>query len=558
MTTETKASLPSTDTPAHLIQIPGPMPSTLFEQDGLIKTGILNCASFLDDCVDEREWGSRVAIIAENGEEWTYAELRNAANAVAAALTQRYRVARGSRVILHGHSTPLMIALWFAVLKAGAVIVTTMPLLKARELAAIATKSGASLALVDHRLQLEVQAAARLAPVIETIIPYGPYDFFGMQGNIRTHKTHYTNAPVQADDPAMIAFTSGSTGRARGTVHFHRDVHAICHCFPTHVLKSDDSDIFITTSPLGFTYGLGAALLFPLSVGAAVILMQTVTPEQFSTLARRYRPTIFFSTPTFFRMLLHTAGHDLSWVPKKCVSAGEPLPAQTRRAWESATGGTLIDGLGSTEMLHIFAWSTGDHAGAFAGKPVPGYRLVVLREDRSPAGPGELGILGVKGPTGCRYLDDVASQTAAVYNGWHLTGDIGYMDEQGRFHHVGRQDDLIVSSGYKLSACEIEEAIQSHPIVQECAVVQVPDWIRGHIIKAYVVLKSDGSASETQKKVIQDHVKSLIAPYKYPREIEFIDALPRTQSGKIQKFRLASRAHGERRPIELPGQNAEH
>jgi 2-aminobenzoate-CoA ligase len=425
------------------------------------------------------------------------------------------------------------------VLKAGGVVVCTMPLLRARELGYLIDKAQIALALCDSRVARELEQAAASTPTLSRIVEFGTDAVGSLDTLMRSRPGSFTNVSTAADDVALIAFTSGTTGQAKGTMHFHRDVLAICDLFPRHVLRPSRDDIFCGSPPLAFTFGLGGLLLFPMRIGASTVLLEQATPPQLLQGIQDFRATVCFTAPTAYRaMAASVAGVDLSSL-KKCVSAGEHLPAATFEKWRAATGLKIIDGIGSTEMLHIFISASGDDIRpGSTGRAVPGYRARIIDADGNDVAPGTIGHLAVQGATGCRYLDDTERQRAYVKNGWNLPGDSYRMDEEGYFWYQARTDDLIVSSGYKISGPEVENALLDHPAVSECGVVGIPDEERGCIVKAFVVLRSGITASEAMMKELQDFVKSQIAPYKYPRSIEFVSALPRTETGKLQRFRL--------------------
>jgi 2-aminobenzoate-CoA ligase len=433
----------------------------------------------------------------------------------------------------------MMAACWFAVLKAGGVVVCTMPLLRARELGYLIDKAQIALALCDSRVARELEQAAASTPTLSRIVEFGTDAVGSLDTLMRSRPGSFTNVSTAADDVALIAFTSGTTGQAKGTMHFHRDVLAICDLFPRHVLRPSRDDIFCGSPPLAFTFGLGGLLLFPMRIGASTVLLEQATPPQLLQGIQDFRATVCFTAPTAYRaMAASVAGVDLSSL-KKCVSAGEHLPAATFEKWRAATGLKIIDGIGSTEMLHIFISASGDDIRpGSTGRAVAGYRARIIDADGNDVAPGTIGHLAVRGATGCRYLDDTERQRAYVKNGWNLPGDSYRMDEEGYFWYQARTDDLIVSSGYKISGPEVENALLDHPAVSECGVVGIPDEERGCIVKAFVVLRSGITASEPLMKELQDFVKSQIAPYKYPRSIEFVSALPRTETGKLQRFRL--------------------
>jgi 2-aminobenzoate-CoA ligase len=353
----------------------------------------------------------------------------------------------------------------------------------------------------------------------------------------------FENAPTLADDTAIIAFTSGTTGLPKGTMHFHRDLLAICDAFPRHVLRADADDLFCGSPPLAFTFGLGGILLFPMRIGAATLLLEQATPPNLLKGISRHRATVCFTAPTAYRAMLGLLGDvDISSL-RKCVSAGEALPRATFEAWRAATGISIIDGIGSTEMLHIFISAAEDDIRpGSTGRVVPGYEARIVDDHGQEVRPGEIGRLAVRGPTGCRYLDDSDRQRTYVQNGWNITGDTYRRDENGYFWYQARNDDMIVSSGYNISGPEVENALLEHPSVAECGVIGVPDSDRGSIIKAFVVLRTGFEGCDALVRELQDFVKKEIAPYKYPRQIEFVPSLPRTETGKLQRFRLRSGA----------------
>ena len=498
---------------------------------------VMNCAAELLDTMVGQGNGDRIALRFPGG-TWTYRELLEHSNRIAHVLTRDLGLVPGNRVLLRGPNNPMMAACWFAVLKAGGVVVCTMPLLRARELAYLIDKAQISLALCDARVLQELEQAAG-ASTLKRIVQFGTDAPGSLDTLSRSRPAIFTNIATAADDVALIAFTSGTTGQAKGTMHFHRDVLAICDLFPRHVLRPTRDDIFCGSPPLAFTFGLGGLLLFPLRVGASTVLLEQATPPQLLQGIQDFRATVCFTAPTAYRaMAASSAGFDLSSL-RKCVSAGEHLPAATFEKWRAVTGLKIIDGIGSTEMLHIFISASGDDIRAGStGRAVPGYRARVIDGNGNEVPPGTIGHLAVQGPTGCRYLDDTERQRAYVKNGWNLPGDSYRMDEDGYFWYQARTDDLIVSSGYKISGPEVENALLDHPSVAECGVVGIPDEERGCIVKAFVVLRPRVPETEATIKELQEFVKSQIAPYKYPRSIEFVTALPRTETGKLQRFRL--------------------
>jgi 2-aminobenzoate-CoA ligase len=488
----------------------------------------LNCAgALLDERVRAGE-GSHIALRTAEG-RCTYLQLQAQANRIANFLVGRMGLVPGNRVLLRGPNNPMMAAAWLAVMKAGGVCVATMPLLRAKELTDIIQKAEVSHALCDKRLEAELKFALPNCPSLTKV----RYWYSDDDAEIQKQPETFQNVDTFAEDVALIAFTSGTTGKPKGTMHFHRDVLAMCDCFPPFSLQSRAQDVFIGTPPLAFTFGLGGLLAFPLRVGASSVLLEKATPESLLEAMQRYRTTILFTAPTMYRALAPLwKNYDLLTL-RKCVSAGEALPDATRQLFLKASGMEIVDGIGATEMMHIFISHTTDTVRRGAtGRAVPGYQAAVLDENLKLCKPGEVGRLAVKGPTGCRYLAD-ERQKNYVQNGWNLTGDAYRMDEDGYFFYQARTDDMIISAGYNIAGPEVEDALLAHPAVAECGVVGKPDAERGMIVKAFVVLK--GNATE---KELQEHVKQAIAPYKYPREIEFVSALPRTETGKLQRFKL--------------------
>jgi 2-aminobenzoate-CoA ligase len=438
----------------------------------------------------------------------------------------------------------MLVACWFAVLKAGGICVTTMPLLRARELTTLIEKAEISLALCDVRLADELEAARKRAPRLARI---GYFTATGEAGHEdadldqRMTKTRagFANVATAADDIALIAFTSGTTGTPKGTMHCHRDVLAICDCFPRSTFGPDPDDVVCGSPPLAFTFGLGALTLFPMRFGASTVLVEQFNPELLLKTVQEYRVTACYTAPTGYRTMADMVGRfDLRSL-KKCVSAGEHLPKPTAELWHNTTGIKIIDGLGATEMLHIFISASGDAVRMGAtGRAIPGYQAIIVDPDGNPLPNGELGRLAVRGPTGCRYLADPERQRGYVQNGWNLTGDVYRRDADGYFWYQARSDDMIISAGYNIAGPEVESVLLDHPKVKECAVVASPDAHRGHIVKAFVVLRDPAEAAPATVQLLQDFVKAEIAPYKYPRAIEFVDALPRTETGKLQRFKL--------------------
>jgi len=519
--------------------LPAPQrwPEFLFERPELQFAPRLNCAVELLDRAIARGWGERDCVLGD-GVRWTYAELQAQADRIARVLVEDMGLVSGNRVLLRGANSPMLAACWFGVVKAGGIAVGTMPLLRARELTTIVHKAQVTHALCDAKLSHELQLAQADCPTLRQVLHYHDRRDTGLEARAARKPARFDAVDTALDDVCLIAFTSGTTGQPKGTMHFHRDVMAACACWPPHVLRARADDRFIGSPPLAFTFGLGGLLLFPLSIGASTVLLEKATPDLLLAAIAHWRASVCFTAPTSYRAMAgQVAAHDLSSL-RKCVSAGEVLPAATRALWQQATGIRLIDGIGSTELLHIFISATEEQArGGATGVPVPGYRACVLDEQGREAPRGQVGRLAVKGPTGCRYLAD-ERQTTYVCDGWNLTGDAYRIGDDGQFEYQARTDDMIISGGYNIAGPEVEATLMLHPAVAECAVIGVDDEQRGQIVKAFVVLRAGHAADAALVKTLQEFVKQTIAPYKYPRAIEFRSELPRTETGKLQRFRL--------------------
>jgi 2-aminobenzoate-CoA ligase len=475
-------------------------------------------------------------------ETWTYGQVADRARQIARVLTDDLGLVPGNRVLLRSANNPWLAACWLGVLKAGGVAVTTMPMLRAAELSRICDIAQVRLALCDHRLTGELTAAAVPGLRVVTVGAPGPAD---LTAAAAAKPADFATVQTAADDVAMIAFTSGTTGRPKAAMHFHRDLIAAADTFSAQVLKPVPADVFAGTPPLAFTFGLGALLLFPLRAGASALLLEQAAPAELADYIAAYGVTVLSTAPTAYRAMLAAGKADQLRGLRLPVSAGEHLSESTWTAFYRATGVKIIDGIGSTEMLHIFVGSADDDIRpGSTGRAVPGYTAAVLDDDGKPAPDGQPGRLAVKGPTGCLYLSD-DRQRSYVRNGWNLTGDTYVRDADGYFWYQARSDDMIISGGYNIAGPEIEEVLLSHPDVTECGVVGVPDEARGQIVKAFVILRDGASADETKVRELQDLVKRQIAPYKYPRSVEFVTSLPRTNTGKLQRFRLREQAAGE-------------
>jgi 2-aminobenzoate-CoA ligase len=500
----------------------------------------LNAGVELTDRMVEKGFGDHTALIG-NGRRRTYKELADWSNRLAHALIENYGVKPGNRVLIRSGNNPALVAAWLAATKAGAVVVNTMPMLRAGELHKIVDKAEIALALTDSRIADELVACAKDSKFLKQVVPFdGTSNHDAELDRIALDKpVKFDAVPTGRDDVALLGFTSGTTGEPKATMHFHRDLLMIADGYAREVLGVTSDDIFVGSPPLAFTFGLGGLAIFPLRFGATATLLESATPANMVQIIETYKATICFTAPTAYRAMLAAMdqGADLSSL-RLAVSAGETLPAAVFEDWTRKTGKPILDGIGSTEMLHIFISNRiGDAVPGATGRPVTGYEARIVDDAMKEQPRGEHGQLAVRGPTGCRYLAD-KRQKNYVRDGWNITGDTFMQDAEGRFHFVARADDMIVSAGYNIAGPEVEAALLKHPEVAECAVIGVADGERGQIVAAYVVLKAGVAADAACAKRLQDYVKATIAPYKYPRAVNFVDALPKTATGKIQRFRL--------------------
>ena len=497
----------------------------------------MNCATELLDKQAVR-FGDR-PVVHYNDATWTYRQLLETSNRIARVLVEDLGVKPGHRVLLRAPNNPMYVACWFAVMKAGAVAVATMPLLRWRELTYMADKAEIALALCDGRLRDELETTLTKSHHLKRAVYFYTEGPDSLEARMASKPATFANVDTAWDDVCLIAFTSGTTGSPKGCMHFHRDILAICDTFNRYVLQPGPSDIFTGSPPIAFTFGLGALVTFPMHAGASTLLVEQYTPELTLQMIEKKKVTVLFTAPTAYRAMIDLVPKYQLGSLKKCVSAGEALPKATWEGWHKATGIRIIDGLGSTEMLHIFVASAGDDIRSGAtGKAIPGYRAKVVDDLGREAPPDTVGRLAVQGPTGCRYLDNPERQAAYVQDGWNFTGDAYLRDADGYFWYQARTDDMIISAGYNISGPEVESVLLTHPKVLECAVVGAPDEARGMVVTAFVVLRDKAQATPQTAKELQDFVKAEIAPYKYPRRVEFVDGLPRTQTGKLQRFAL--------------------
>jgi 2-aminobenzoate-CoA ligase len=535
---------------------PEQWPEMLLDRPEFQYPDYLNAAVELTDRIVDQGMGDRIALIG-NGRQRTYKELADWSNRLAHALVENYGVKPGNRVLIRSGNNPALVAAWLAATKAGAVVVNTMPMLRAAELSKIVDKAEIALALTDSRIADELVACAKTSRFLKQVV-----NFDGTSNHDAELDRVALNKPVKfqavktgRDDVALLGFTSGTTGEPKATMHFHRDILAVADGYAREVLKVTPDDVFVGSPPLAFTFGLGGLAVFPLRFGATATLLENASPPEMVKIIETFKATICFTSPTAYRAMMAAMdkGADLSSL-RLAVSAGETLPAPVFEAWTRRTGKTILDGIGSTEMLHIFITNReGDAAAGTTGHPVTGYEAKIVDDQMNEVPAGTIGKLAVRGPTGCRYLAD-SRQANYVRAGWNLTGDAFVRDEKGRFCFVARADDMIISSGYNIAGPEVEAALLSHPSVAECGVVGAPDDARGMIVKAYVVVAADATADDALAAALQEHVKREIAPYKYPRAIEFVTQLPKTETGKLRRFALRQTAQAQ---AKSPGVAAE-
>src|SRR3954466_4311192 len=523
---------------------PGQRPELRLDRPEFRYPEYLNAAVELTDRVVEKGLGDNIALIG-NGRQRTYKELADWSNRLAHALVENYGVKPGNRVLIRSGNNPALVAAWLGATKAGAVVVNTMPMLRAGELTKIVDKAEVALALTDSRIADELVACAKTSRFLKQVV-----NFDGTSNHDAELDRIALNKPVKfdavktgRDDVALLGFTSGTTGEPKATMHFHRDLLIVADGYAREVLNVTPDDIFVGSPPLAFTFGLGGLAIFPLRFGATATLLENAAPSEMVKIIETYKATICFTSPTAYRAMMAAMdkGADLSSL-RIAVSAGETLPAPVFENWTRKTGKTILDGIGSTELLHIFITNrVGDAVAGTTGLPVAGYEAKIVDDDMNELPDGTVGKLAVRGPTGCRYLAD-KRQSNYVRDGWNLTGDSFVRDAAGRLSFVARSDDMIVSSGYNIAGPEVEAALLSHPVVAECGVVGAPDEARGMIVKAYVILAGGACGDAELTAALQEHVKREIAPYKYPRAIEYVEALPKTETGKLRRYALRQMA----------------
>ena len=508
---------------------------------------ILNVGFELTDKMALQGYGDNIALIG-NGRRRTYKELSDWTNRLANALVENYGVQPGNRVLIRSANNPAMVACWLAATKAGAVVVNTMPLLREKELVEIINKAEITHILCDSRLMEEVDKCFEESSALKYVVPFdGTANHVSELDEVALEKSiKFETIKTTRDDVALLGFTSGTTGSPKATMHFHRDLLIIADGYAKEILNVQENDIFIGSPPLAFTFGLGGLAIFPLRFGAAATLLENASPPNMIEIIEKYKATVCFTAPTAYNMMLAAMdeGADLSSL-RAAVSAGETLPAPVYDKWLQKTGKPMLDGIGATEMLHIFISNRfDDHKAGCTGKPIRGYEAKIVDDHMNELNIGEVGRLAVRGPTGCRYLSD-DRQKNYVQNGWNITGDSFSQDKNGYFFFAARNDDMIISAGYNIAGPEVEAALLSHKQVLECAVIGTPDDNRGAIVQAHIVLTEDSTESNELKIELQEYVKAKIAPFKYPRSIIFKNSLPKTQTGKIQRFLLRNQQNME-------------
>ena len=508
---------------------------------------ILNVGFELTDKMVLQGYGDNIALIG-NGRRRTYKELSDWTNRLANALVENYGVQPGNRVLIRSANNPAMVACWLAATKAGAVVVNTMPLLREKELVEIINKAEITHILCDSRLMEEVDKCFEKSSALKYVVPFdGTANHVSELDEVALEKSiKFETIKTTRDDVALLGFTSGTTGSPKATMHFHRDLLIIADGYAKEILNVKENDIFIGSPPLAFTFGLGGLAIFPLRFGAAATLLENASPPNMIEIIEKYKATVCFTAPTAYNMMLAAIdeGADLSSL-RAAVSAGETLPAPVYDKWLQKTGKPMLDGIGATEMLHIFISNRfDDHKAGCTGRPIRGYEAKIVDDHMNELNIGEVGRLAVRGPTGCRYLSD-DRQKNYVQNGWNITGDSFSQDKNGYFFFAARNDDMIISAGYNIAGPEVEAALLSHKQVLECAVIGTPDDNRGAIVQAHIVLTEDSTESNELKIELQDYVKAKIAPFKYPRSIIFKNSLPKTQTGKIQRFLLRNQQNME-------------
>jgi 2-aminobenzoate-CoA ligase len=517
-------------------------PEFLYDLPQLRYPERLNCAAELLDATAARDGSGRPCLRSPT-QTWTYGETVRWTNQLAQVMTEDFGLQPGNRVLLRGPNNPWLAAAWLAVVKAGGVTVTTMALLRPKEIATITGLTEPSLAICDHRFAEDLAAGA---PSLTTLT-YGGDGPDDLAARCAAKDGAFTPVLTAADDVAMLASTSGTTGQPKVAVHFHRDVLATCDTFSHYLIKPRPDDVFTGTPPLGFTYGLGGLLLYPLRAGASTLLIERATPVELAEAIAAHGVTVLSTAPTAYRAMLAAGKASSLKNLRRCVSAGEHLPKSVWEEFRETAGIAIIDGIGSTEMLHIFIGAAdGDIRPGATGRAVPGYRATILDADGAEVTDGQPGLLAVKGPTGCRYLSD-PRQRVYVRDGWNITGDTYTRDADGYYWYQARSDDMIISAGYNIAGPEVEEALLGHPDVLEVAVIGAPDDDRGMVVQAFVVLRKGTPASQDKAAELQEFAKRSIAPYKYPRVVEFVAELPKTISGKTQRYRLRQLAEERRR-----------
>ncbi len=495
--------------------------------------------------------GDKVAVIDDRGAT-TYRQLAERMARFANAI-ESLGIEMEDRVLLALHDTVDFPTAFLGAIKAGAVPVPVNTLLTGDDFAYMLDDSRARLLVVSQALLPVFAPILAGRPHLRRVVVSGDEG----QGHpllselLAQASAEHRSAPTTRDDVAFWLYTSGSTGAPKGALHLQTDLACTAELYGRQVLGIAESDTVFSAAKLFFAYGLGNGLTFPFYVGATAVLMaERPTPEAVVRVLRRHRPTIFYGVPTLYASLLAYDGLPAAGeIPlRRCTSAGEALPADIWRRWRDRMGVEILDGLGSTEMLHIFISNRpGEARPGTSGKPVPGYRVRLVGEDGQPVPRGEIGELQIAGPTSAVAYWNQRDKSRATFQGeWTRSGDKYIEDEDGYFTYCGRGDDMLKVSGIYVSPFDVESALCSHEAVLEAAVVGEEDENRLVKPKAYVVLKPGRTADEALARALQLHVKERLAPYKYPRWIEFRAELPKTATGKIQRYRLRAPAVQDR------------
>jgi benzoate-CoA ligase len=504
-----------------------------------------NATAYFVDRIVEEGHGARTAILCGD-QAISYQEVLAEVNRAGNALLE-LGVEIENRVALLLLDCPEFAYAFFGAIKIGAVPVPINTLLKPQDYGYLLRDSRARALIVSAELLSSVESILPTLERMRHVVVVGEAARYASFAQLlQRQAADLEAADTCKDDVAFWLYTSGTTGMSRAAVHLQHDMVYCSRLYADSILNIGPEDRTFSIAKLYFAYGLGNALYCPFAVGASTVFFPgRPMPEAVFTTVKRYRPTLFFGVPTAYAAMLHAAEQgaeaDFSSV-RLCVSAGEPLPAGLYRRWLDRFGVEILDGIGSTEVLHIFLSNRpGSVRPGSSGLPVPGYEAQIVDDDGATVGPGEIGNLMVRGDSTCAYYWNKHDASRRQIAGeWIRTGDKYHTDEDGYFWYDGRSDDMLKAGGIWVSPTEVEGVIVEHPAVLECAVVGAEDEERLVKPKAYVVLKDGAQAADGLVLEIQELVKGRLAPYKYPRWIEFVDDLPKTATGKIQRYKLRS------------------